>query len=322
MSGGEPDGPDGVEYHRLPTAGRSGPGWGVLAIVAAVVGFLVAQLVVATGFQVYYAVTGADVRDSFDALLDTDALTPAGLAFVLLAITAAIPFMMVAYRLVIGLPVGWLMSVARRMRWRWLLVSLGVGVAALVFKIVLAAVVPAGDLSTTETTSANDVTRTTVAFLVVIVLFVPLQAAAEEYVFRGLMLQGCGTLVANAVVSKVVAVVVPAVVFALFHGSQSVPVFIDRLAFGVAAGILAIATGGLEAAIAFHVANNWIAFLVTLFFGDITTALNPTGGDGWDVVVSVVSAAVFVLMAVGAARAMGLTTRAVRTELVGPVARV
>ena len=68
---------------------------------------------------------------------------------------------------------------------------------------------------------------------------------------------------------------VPALLFALAHGlGQSAPVFFDRFAFGVVAGILVIRTGGLEAAIAMHVLNNFLAFGLALRFGDMTEALN------------------------------------------------
>ena len=63
---------------------------------------------------------------------------------------------------------------------------------------------------------------------------------------------------------------VPAVLFALAHGlGQSVPIFFDRLAFGLVAGLLVVLTGGLEAGIAMHVLNNWVAFGLTLAFGDM-----------------------------------------------------
>ena len=70
--------------------------------------------------------------------------------------------------------------------------------------------------------------------------------------------------------------------------------FFDRFAFGVVAGILVIATGGLEAGIAYHVLNNLLAFAMGLFFGDMSEALNPTGGSWTDVLVSLVKSVIFV----------------------------
>ncbi len=82
--------------------------------------------------------------------------------------------------------------------------------------------------------------------------------------------------------------------------------FLDRFAFGVVAGVLVIATGGLEAGIAYHVLNNLLAFGIALFFGDMTSALNPSGGTWWDVVVSFVKSAIFVVLSIWVARRMGV----------------
>ena len=90
-------------------------------------------------------------------------------------------------------------------------------------------------------------------------LLTPLQAAGEEYAFRGYLTQALGGLFR----STWFAVLLPALVFALAHGvGQSLPVFFDRFAFGVLAGLLVVRTGGLEAGIAAHVANNVTSFLL------------------------------------------------------------
>ena len=124
-------------------------------------------------------------------------------------------------------------------------------------------------------------------------------------------------------VARYLAVLGPALLFAVAHGaSQSVPIFFDRFAFGVVAGILVIATGGLEAGIAYHVLNNLLAFGIALFFGDMTEALNPTGGSWWDVVVSFVKSAIFVTLSIYVARRMGLQTRTTPGVLEPPGGRV
>ena len=50
--------------------------------------------------------------------------------------------------------------------------------------------------------------------------------------------------------------------------ARAPPIFFDRFAFGLVAGMLVILTGGLEAGIAMHVLNNWLAFGIALAFGD------------------------------------------------------
>ncbi len=111
-------------------------------------------------------------------------------------------------------------------------------------------------------------------------LLIPLQAAGEEYAFRGYLTQAVGGLLPGRV-GVAVAVVVPALLFALAHGAQDAPVFIDRFAFGLVAGVLVIVTGGLEAGIALHVLNNWVFFGLAIAFGDIDEALAPVAGTWW-----------------------------------------
>ena len=97
----------------------------------------------------------------------------------------------------------------------------------------------------------------------------------------------------------------PAVLFALAHGAQDAPVFVDRLAFGLVAGILVIATGGLEAGIAMHVLNNFLAYGLALAFSDMTTALNPTGGSWWTLPTTLTQSLVYLALAIWAARRTG-----------------
>ena len=74
-------------------------------------------------------------------------------------------------------------------------------------------------------------------------------------------MQALGSLVAK----PWFGVVVSAVVFALLHGLQNPPLFVDRLAFGLLAGWLVWRTGGLEAGIAAHVVNNVFAYAIAGF---------------------------------------------------------
>jgi len=70
------------------------------------------------------------------------------------------------------------------------------------------------------------------------------------------------------------------------------------------------------------VLNNLLAFGIALFFGDMTSALNPSGGTWWDVVVSFVKSAIFVVLSIWVARRMGLQTRTQPGVLEASAARV
>ena len=151
----------------------------------------------------------------------------------------------------------------------------------------------------------------------VLLLFTPLQAAGEEYGFRGYLTQAFGSMFAGRGlwVSRGVAVLAPALLFAAAHGAQSLPVFFDRFAFGVVAGVLVIATGGLEAGIAMHVLNNYLAFGVALATGTLANSLQPSGGSWWQVPVTLTQSLVYLGLAWWLARRMGLATRTDPTVL-------
>src|SRR4029078_8399002 len=137
--------------------------------------------------------------------------------------------------------------------WRYLIACLGVSIIALIATLVVGAVVPSphSDVSS----QPSDLTTPTFHYVLVIVLLTPFQTAAEEYLFRGYLTQAFGGVFHRAWV----AVVVPAFLFGLAHGlGQSPPVFFDRFAFGLVAGVLVVMTGGLEAGIAMHVLNNFV----------------------------------------------------------------
>ncbi len=213
-----------------------------------------------------------------------------------------------------GLRPRWLASVFPRIRWRWFAVCLGLAVVSLFATLVVSAMIPASSSDAQVSGTLNDFTSTTRDFLVVVLLLTPLQAAGEEYAFRGYLTQAFGGLFHT----RVAAVLGPAVLFALAHGAQSAPVFFDRFAFGVVAGVLVIATGGLEAGIAMHVLNNWLAFGLALAFGDMGSTLNPTGGSWWSIPVTLTQSLVYLALALLVARRTGLRTVTNPAVLVAP----
>jgi membrane protease YdiL (CAAX protease family) len=140
---------------------------------------------------------------------------------------------------------------------------------------------------------------------VVILLTSPIQAAAEEIFFRGYLLQALGSLVAR----PWFGIIVSSLVFAMLHGTQNLPLFADRLAFGLLAALLVWRTGGLEAGIAAHVINNVFAYLVAGLTTSVA-ALKAIKGIGWvDAAFDVGGFALFAVLAYGLSRLMKLRTR-------------
>ena len=303
-----------VEYHRIHRLGAWGRhGWwrGLVGSIAAVVGvFIVMPVVLLLAFMAWFWATGAPVSDGVVALIDTNDVTPTSLAFLNLTLAAAIPVIWFVTLFLHGLRPRWVASVMPRLRWRWFVVALGLSVLALMATLVVSALLPTTAADGVAVTGRlNDFTATTRDFVLVVLLLTPLQAAGEEYLFRGYLTQALGGLVRSPRLGLAVAVLVPAVLFALAHGAQDPPVFVDRLAFGIVAGVLTIATGGLEAAIAMHVLNNFLAFGLALAFGDMTSALNPTGGTWWSLPTTLTQSVVYTALAIVVARRTGVATR-------------
>jgi len=110
-----------------------------------------------------------------------------------------------------------------------------------------------------------------------VLLTTPFQAAGEEYVFRGYLMQALGSLTRN----KWLTLLATSTLFAVAHGVQNFPLFFDRFMFGFIAGWLVIRTGGLEAGIAMHILNNFLAFGYALTFFDLSSTLNVSE-VGWE----------------------------------------
>jgi membrane protease YdiL (CAAX protease family) len=223
---------------------------------------------------------------------------PTGMLAVNLGIITLIPIAIALVTVVHLVRPQWLVSVRPGFRWRYLLGCLAIAVVSLNGVLLLSNLVTGTPLHLAPQ-------RGFWGFLVVIVLTSPIQAAAEEIFFRGYLMQALGSLVGR----PWFGVVVSSVVFALLHGTQNLPLFVDRLAFGLLAALLVWKTGGLEAGIAAHVVNNVFAFVIAGLTSSIAT-LKAIKGIGWvDAGFDVGGFAVFALLAYGLSRLLKLRTR-------------
>ena len=198
----------------------------------------------------------------------------------------------------------WLASVVPRMRWNFFFVCLGLAFVALIAQIVVGIFIPGQDGGGSKT-ELNHFTTTTILSGAVVLLTTPLQAAGEEYLFRGYLLTAFGSLFN----SKWVAIIITALIFATAHGIQNAPLFIDRLAFGLIAGWLVTRTGGLEAGIALHILNNFLALGIALAYGDLTSSLHVSEVSWWYIVITLTQSVVYTALVVLVAHKMRLQTR-------------
>ncbi len=126
---------------------------------------------------------------------------------------------------------------------------------------------------------------TTVGLILCIVL-VPLQCLAEEYLFRGFLLQTFGAWTRL----PILAIVVSAAIFAAGHPYNVVGV-ITIFFNGIFWGFIAWKSKGLEATSALHIVNNMIAFLASGFGMAPMTSVVPVES----LVVSVIIDAVYMV---------------------------
>ncbi|MFB6720186.1 lysostaphin resistance A-like protein [Kribbella sp. NPDC056345] len=188
---------------------------------------------------------------------------------------------------------GSITSVTGRLRLSWL--GRCFGIAVLVFGISAVAMGVVGAVIEPDAPVPDDVWvgwGTFAVGLVMLLCLVPLQAAAEEYIFRGWLLQATGSLLRHPIL-----IVIPqALLFAAAHGWGTVWGFIDLAVFGVVLALVTIRTGGLEAAISLHVTNNLISFIMSsTYVGGLGT--DETAADmPWQY--AVVDMAITVLFAV------------------------
>ena len=137
--------------------------------------------------------------------------------------------------------------------WNWSAFFKCLCVAAVIF-IILSIV----QVKLTPEEEMDGVIRFTAAGIIACLILIPLQCAAEEYIFRGLIMQAVGSW------TKIpaIAIIVSAAAFAAGHPYNLIGVitiFLD----GVIWGVVAWRSRGLEATCAVHIVNNMVAFFLS-----------------------------------------------------------
>ena len=127
-----------------------------------------------------------------------------------------------------------------------------------------------------------------IGFFIACLILVPLQCIAEEYLYRGLIMQTFGSWFKI----PVLAVVLQAIVFGLIHGYNSLG-NISIVISGLLMGILAWKSNGIEVSSAMHTANN-IIFAMTVMFG--LTVTSSTVGLTDTIIAIVLDVVIFAAM--------------------------
>lgn len=272
-----------LPYHRLYRAQPAYRWWRPLvAILMTAVFFLGVSILVAVPLFVVLFASGAidllspTVTEELTALISPDMARPWTLLFGLGSIILVLPFVPLALRIAgirpVGVRVNILHSVLLRLRWRWLLVSLIP--AGAVWVVTFAGQLGIGLALGVDLLPFSTDVPTYLLSVLIVLLLVPIQAATEEYLYRGVLLQSVGAWVRWAPVT----IVVSAALFGVSHAYDGWGIF-TVVVMGIGFAVVTIRTGGLEAGIAMHTVNNVAAFVAsgTGMFGP-TGITEDTGG--------------------------------------------
>ncbi|MGW0416398.1 CPBP family intramembrane glutamic endopeptidase [Streptomyces collinus] len=264
--------PEPLPYHRLARLATPHRWWRppVGTLFVAVV-YVAATGLLYTALDAWGARRGyprsADGSVEFGPLPD--------LAVELLLLALATPVVLLAVRWIGRRPAGTVSSVTGRLRWRRLFLCLLTALPVLAVAMGAVALLPAdGDEFRWAGWTAFG------PALALLLVLVPLQAAAEEYVFRGWLTQAVGAFTR----SPWLALLPQALLFAAAHGWGTPWGFADLVVFGTAVGWLTWRTGGLEAAIGLHAANNLLAFAASAATVDGLRSDETAADATWPVV--------------------------------------
>mgnify|MGYP001486108788 CR=1 FL=1 len=100
--------------------------------------------------------------------------------------------------------------------------------------------------------------------LLIVILFLPIQTSAEEYLFRGYLMQGVGIISGN----RWLPLVLTSLAFGLMHYANPEIakfgniVYVFYIGSGLFAGIMTLMDEGLELALGWHATNNMVAGLL------------------------------------------------------------
>lgn len=220
-----------------------------------------------------WAIPSGALTELLSAVAGADTTRPESAADVLalsLTIALLIPAAVVAVVLVHRARPGVLLSVTRRPRAGLFFFAAGIASVALVpMTLAKTAGFDAGPDSTSNALEWVG-WQSFLPFLAVVVLVFPLQAAAEEIVFRGYLTQALATWTRHVWL----AVLGSSLLFVAIHNIHDGWSFADRLFFAFAMCWLTWRTGGLEAAIAVHVVYNVLLGLATGATGRLGSMVN------------------------------------------------
>ena len=227
----------------------------LVTIILSAVIFFILTFVLGAIFQLAFGDISAGLSDSYESL---NTLGPASL-FSYMILVIAIPAIYLASRIVKDRPFS---SYASSLGgWRWKLYFKCMAVPLVIYVIFNIA-------SSLTDGSAINIQQISPLMFIAFAITIPLQCIAEEYLFRGLIMQSFGSWF-NI---PILAIIIQALAFGATHSYNSIGV-VTIILGGVVYGLLAWKTNGIEASSALHTINNLTVF-ITIYLGLARTSTN------------------------------------------------
>ena len=234
----------------------------LISLVLVLIVYFVFQIILLVVFNFIYgeSVINGILFGGYETLNTSDA----SVYFSYISIAVFIPAIYIASKIVRDRPFSSYAS--SRGGWNWklyfkcLLIPLAVYIIVNVISILI---------DKNPKTSTSQVSLIT---MVLSLILIPLQCIAEEYVFRGALMQALGSWFKI----PILAIVIQAIIFALLHSYDALGVISIAIS-GVVYGLLAWRTNGIEAGAAIHSINNLMGFyIVALGLGSISSKVSIT----------------------------------------------
>ena len=239
--------PSGTEYHQALAGPKRRIARGLLAIALLVAGMTVSALLLSAGAMWLDGIVRPDATS--EEPLNSPFIAGAGVV----AVALLIPWSMAIQRWLYGVDVGSMHSVLGRFRF-------DLFGRALVVIVPLFAIVLSIQEFTSPAESVTWARGDLLAMFLMTILLVPLQAAGEEYGFRGLILRVAGSWVRGRIPALALGIGVSALAFAVLHVAPDPGWNLFYLVVSLATGLVTWRTGGLEIAVLIHAAFNVFYF--------------------------------------------------------------
>lgn len=253
--------PAGTDYVRFLRGPRSRWWRGLLAIVLSLLAFFVVSATVSSAL--WYLATYAipfEAHDEWESALF--------LIIGFLTVAALTPFLFLIQRGIFRIRSRWLHSVEGRFRW-------SVAFRAALIATAGFTLYTLADGLIAPTAIAPDLSAPAVVGVLGAVMIIPFQAAAEEYLTRGIIARWVASWFRSPLAGLLVSALTSSVVFALLHGNLLPGAMLYFATFGGLLWLVSWYLGGVESAIAIHAVFN-ITSAVQAFLFAQPAALSTT----------------------------------------------